>query len=169
MMQPSPSYCLWDFAGVDGLQVAKAWFGEAIDRLSPFQSLDTRLNNQPCAVLRLCENNFRIAWTGSDSLPLAVPTECQVWLKQFDWLGTIVLPDSTSPQLMAIATPKPPHRLPLPLHCAAPARIDGLSVLIWRRAIAGKPVLEVQTAQQHLHLIQEKLQQFRSATIPGQA
>ncbi|NJN86467.1 MAG: hypothetical protein HC881_09340 [Leptolyngbyaceae cyanobacterium SL_7_1] len=103
---------LWDFAGVDGLQVAKVWFGEAIDRIAPFQSIDTQLNDQPCAVLRLCENNFRMAWASSDSFPRSVPPNQQIWLRQFDWLGTIVLPDSTSAQLAAIATPSHPTAFP---------------------------------------------------------
>lgn len=146
---------LWDFAGADGLQVAKAWFGDSIDRLSPFQSVDITVTDRSCTVLRLCENNFRLSWSDSSPPPLAIPANQRVWLRSLGWLGAMILPDA-DPALLAIAVAKPPHRLPLPINCAAPARIEGISVLIWRHSIAGKPALEIHTATQNLPLLQAK-------------
>ena len=158
---------LWDFAGIDGLQMARSLFGDAIDRISIFQSIDIHLSDCPCSVLRLCETNFRVVWYDEHPhLPQRLQQAAigrQVWLRQFNWLGAIllrnpcgaILPDPIDPLL--IATPKPPHRLPLPIDCAAPARIDGVSVLIWRHAIDGQPALEVHTATKDLQFIQTKL------------
>ena len=157
---------LWDFAGIDGLQMARSLFGDAIDRIAVYQSIDTHLSDCPCSVLRLGETNFRVVWY--DDYPLLQRLQQaaigrQVWLRQFNWLGAIllrdpygiVLPDAVNPLLIAI--PKPPHRLQLPIGCAAPARIEGVSVLIWRHSIDGKPVLEIHTATKDLQFIQTKL------------
>ena len=54
----------WDMAGADGLVAARALFGESVDRLAPFQSMETTLEGLPCAVLRLCDRNFRVTYPG---------------------------------------------------------------------------------------------------------
>lgn len=150
---------LWDFAGIDGLQMAKALFGEGIDRLSVFGSIDTHLLNCPCSVLRLCETNFRVAaYDSFDLQPLQQALiDRQVWLRQFGWLSAIVLPDSLGARLAQMATPKLPHRLPLPIGCAAPAQIDGVSVLMWRHLVCEQPALEMHAATKDLQFIQAKL------------
>lgn len=153
---------LWDIAGVDGLQAMKSIVGEAIDRIAPFRSLESQLGGEHCSILRLCENNFRISCCG-DNAPIAqvlntLSTQ-HVWIKKFNWLGSLILPEAALSQLLLIAISKPPHRLEnLPLHCAAPARINGISVLIWRHPIAGKPALELHAAQKDLPQLQAKLQ-----------
>jgi len=151
---------LWDFAGIDGLQMAKSLFGSSIDRIAVFQSLETNLENCPCSVLRLGETNFRVVWYSDYPYLLQRLQQSaiglQVWLRQFDWLGAIVLPDAID-SLLNIAIPQPPHRLQLPNGCAAPARINGVSVLIWRHSIDGQPALEIHTAIKNLQFIQTKL------------
>ena len=52
----------WDFAGVDGLQAAIALFTPAVSHIAPFQSLTATFAAQPCSVLRLCVNIFRVAF-----------------------------------------------------------------------------------------------------------
>lgn len=159
---------LWDFAGIDGLQMAKTLFGDTVDRLAVFQSIETHLLRCPCSVLRLCETNFRVVWyEDHPELPQILQQSAigrQVWLRQFDWLGAMVLPDPTLSQahfaidlLLNIAIPKPPHRLQLPIGGAAPARIDGVSVLIWRHLICEQPAFEIHTATKDLQFIQAKL------------
>jgi hypothetical protein len=151
---------LWDIAGVNGLQIMKSLVGEAIDRIAPLQSLETQISGQDCSVLRLCEGNFRISCCGeSDFISQALnaaPSQ-HVWVKQFDWLGSLLLPETAFSQLLPAAIPKPPYRLEnLPLHCAAPARIDGISVLVWRHTIDGKAVLELHAAQRDLPQLRAK-------------
>ncbi|NEQ28079.1 MAG: hypothetical protein F6K28_55635 [Microcoleus sp. SIO2G3] len=151
---------LWDFAGIDGLQMAKALFGEAIDRIAVFQSIDTSLSDCPCSVLRLCETNFRVVGYNKFDLQLVLQQatiDRRVWLRQFHWLDAIVLPDSLNSQLPDLAMPKLPHRLPLPLNCAAPARINSVSVLIWRHLVNGQAAIELHTATRNLPLIQTQL------------
>jgi hypothetical protein len=154
---------LWDIGGVDGLQVAQTLFGESVQRLSPFQSLETSLEGLSCSVLRLCEGNFRIACNGADQileqhLRAAQPGR-QVWVKQLPWLSAIALPDAIGMvHLQNLAVPKPPHRLTgLPLHCATPARIDGISVLIWRHLIAQQPAIELHTAANQVDVMMGKI------------
>ncbi len=132
----------WDMAGRDGLSAARALFGEAVDQLAPFQSLETTLQGAPCSVLRLCDRNFRLGYSG----PLAQiveSLEASVWVKQLDWMRAIALPDELFPTLRDCATVRPPHRLDLPANCAAPAQIEGVAVLLWRHTVGGRPTLEV--------------------------
>ena len=149
---------LWDFAGIDGLQMAKALFGESIDRLAVFQSLDIQLVGCSCSVLRLCETNFRVVWYENHPAILQLMQQAatgrQVWLQQFDWLGALLLDANNLP--LDIIIPKPPYRLPLP-GGAAPARIDRVSVLIWRHLIKGQPALEIHTATKDLQFVGAKL------------
>lgn len=137
----------WDMAGADGLVAARALFGEAIDHLAPFQSMETTLEGLPCAVLRLCDRNFRITYPSAlDQIVAAV--QLQVWVNQLGWMGAIALPAEQLPAVTAQATVRAPHRLHgLPLHCAVPAQISALPVLLWHHPIAGQPALELHFAK----------------------
>jgi hypothetical protein len=152
---------LWDMAGVDGLHVAKLLFGDAVDRLSPFQSLETELQGEACSVLRLCDRNFRIAYPG----PLdqfGVFRDRNVWIQDFAWLGAASLPIELLPNLTAQATVRPPHRLiNLPNHQAVPAQIDGVALLIWRHPNQGQSALELQTARANLDRLIERIEMLR--------
>lgn len=150
----------WDFAGVDGLQVAKHLFGDAVDQLAPFQSAEIPFHSGHCSVLRLCEGNFRVSWQGDSAQFQQQIEQAQqgqrVWVKQLPWLSTLFLSETAGLQHLApIATPKPPYRLQaMPLHCAIPARIEGMSVLIWHHPVQAQPVFELQMALHHARSIQ---------------
>ena len=156
----------WDMAGVDGLQVAKQLFGDPIDRIAPFQSLETQLNGYPCSVLRLCEGNFRIGWTGSTAefqTILQPLLGYRIWVKQFDWLAALTLGsqicDWDNFDWGRLAVAKPPHRLTgLANHCAAPARIQNQALLIWRHPVLGEPGVELQMAAGHQSQIKTYLE-----------
>jgi len=157
-------YPLWDIAGVDGLEVMKALFGAQVDRIAPFQSLEAELDGWPCSILRLCEGNFRLSWQGDPSIKAKLANAVvnrRVWMQQFDWIGSLVLPASVNPiQLADIAIAKPPFQLrSLALHCALPARIDGISVLVWRHLVHGQDQLELHTAVADVQRIELILQQ----------
>lgn len=125
-----PDYQLWDFAGVDGLQFAQTLVGEAAGKLAPFQSLETTVADYPCSLLRLCENNFRLGIQGN--FAIQAPAKMRVWVKRCETIKAIALPNSEQNLLLQIATTKPPHRLQeIALNRAVPARINGISVLIW--------------------------------------
>ncbi|MEO0532480.1 MAG: hypothetical protein AAF215_01260 [Cyanobacteria bacterium P01_A01_bin.123] len=143
-----PHYHLWDFAGVDGLQVAIALFAPTVNHISPFQSLTSNFNQQPCAILRLCENNFRVALPAEMPFDQAVADlELNVWVKPCQ-ATTIVLPvDFGLQRLAQIATTKPTYTLnPFPLNQAVPARINGIAILAWHHPWQGQPKLVIQTA-----------------------
>jgi hypothetical protein len=148
---------LWDMAGVDGLHVAKALFGDAVDCLSAFQSLETELQGKPCSVLRLCERNFRIAYPG----PLdqfGIFRDRNVWIREFAWLGAISLPIEQLPTPIAQAAVRPPHRLTnLPNHQAVPAQLDGIALMIWRHPSQGQPALELHAARVNLDRLVERI------------
>lgn len=137
---------LWDMAGRDGLSVARSLFGESVDHLAPFQSLETTLQGTPCAVLRLCDRNFRVTYAG-DLPQLVQPLQANVWVRQLEWMGAIVLPDSEFPRIASQATIRPPHRLDLPLNCATPAQLKGMPVLLWRHRRGDSAVVELHLAQ----------------------
>ncbi|MEO1125614.1 MAG: hypothetical protein AAFW84_14620 [Cyanobacteria bacterium J06635_15] len=154
-----PNYHLWDFAGVDGLQVAIALFTPAINHIAPFQSLTSEFNQQPCTVLRLCENNFRVA------LPAEMPFDqavsdlgLNVWIKPCQ-TATLVLPADFGLQHLAkIATTKPIYTLnPFPLNQAVPARINGIAILVWHHPWQGQPRLTIQTALADIDTVQAVL------------
>lgn len=154
---------LWDIAGVDGLQVMKTVVGPSIDRIAPFQSMEVKIDQVPCSILRLCEGNFRIRFQGDASdllLRLNTAIEGQrVWLQQFPWLGSMLAPEAIALRdLSSIAIPKPPfHLSALALHCAAPARMDGISVLVWRHLLDGRDRLELQVARTQFEAIATRL------------
>ncbi len=153
MIWIAPNCRYWDIAGIDGLQVAKQLFGAKIDRIAPFQSLETQLDGADCSVLRLCEANFRIGWTGEPAVFLAIMQPLlshKIWLKQFNWLAVLRLRETDGWHDFdwgSIAVAKPPHRLSgLADHCAAPARLNGKALLIWRHSVLGEPAVEFQMA-----------------------
>lgn len=153
---------LWDIAGVDGLQVVKAIVGDRITTIAPFQSLETTIYGNHCSILRLCEGNFRLAYLGNPKVLESAMQEFQgyrVWLKRFQWLGAISISESFGLKyLPQIAVAKPPHRLES-LECdrALPARIDGISVLIWRHQVLEQQAFELHTSLKNLELISAKL------------
>ncbi|MEM8809365.1 MAG: hypothetical protein AAGF01_25365 [Cyanobacteria bacterium P01_G01_bin.38] len=156
-------HSLWDLIGPDGLHAAKILFGEAINHLAPFQSLETKLQGNPCVVLRLCDRNFRITHEGNFAPMLNAlkmntlkinALKMNVRVKQFDWLGSIFLPDSLFPTLVKQATVRPPHRLKtLPNHRAVPARLNDIPALIWRRPLQSKPIIELHAARTDLETL----------------
>lgn len=154
---------LWDFAGVDGLQLAKGLVGKAVERIAPFQSLETTINAQPCSLLRLCEGNFRLRiyrnYPEFASYIESLQSSLRVWAKQCQWMTATALPESVGLSWLAkIAVPKPPYRVQqMSLNSAAPTRIDGISVLIWRHSIQGQPVFELHTAVAALERVKAKL------------
>lgn len=159
-LQVNPSnYWLWDLAGVDGRQAAIALFTPAISHLAPYQSLTAEFQNQPCAVLRLCENNFRVALPEAMAFDAAIAAlDRDVWVKRCP-AATFVLPvDFGLARLRAIATTKPLYTLnPFPSDRAVPARINGLALLAWHHSWQGQPRLAIQTAQSHVKPIYETL------------
>jgi hypothetical protein len=159
----------WDFAGIDGLQVAQNLWGDVIGRLAPFQSTEIPSVQGHCSVLRLCEGNFRVSWQGDATGFQQQITQAQkgqrVWVKQLPWLSALFLAEATGLNyLPQVATPKPPYRLQsMPLHCAIPARIAGMSVLIWYHPVHAQPVFELQMALQHAPSIHSILVQSASS------
>jgi hypothetical protein len=156
-------YQLWDVAGVDGLQFVKSLAKcDRISSIAPFQSIETSINGYPCSILRLCEGNFRLAWQGDSSVLEQAQQEIQgyrAWLKRFEWLGAIAIPESMGiDYLPQIAVAKPPYRLTgLPCDRAVPARIDDISVLVWRHLVLDQPIFELHTAVKNLGLVKAKL------------
>lgn len=146
---------LWDMAGVDSLAVAKYLFGEEIGYLAPFQSIETALGGKDCAVLRLCDRNFRIAY--ADSLqPYLEPIQANIWCKQFDWLTRMVLPNNLLSRIISRATVRAPHRLQdIPNHQAVPIQLDGIPVLLWRHPNQGKASFELHVAKKELKPIEK--------------
>lgn len=143
----------WDLAGAEGLVAARALFGEAVDHLAPFQSLETTLEGLPCAVLRLCDRNFRITYPGPLDQRLA-SLGLHLWVKQLDWLGAIALPVGALPAIAAQAAVRAPHRLcPLPLHRAVPAQVATIPVVVWHHPLGDRPALE-------LHLAHSQIEEF---------
>ena len=138
---------LWDFAGVDGLELANVVFGPAACKLSVYQSLETKYSGLDCSLLRLSENNFRVGVQGqSESLAEALNTAAagkRVWVKQ-NTLTRLALSEEAQETLLKISTVKPPHRLAgLPNNRAVPVRIDDFAALVWRH----RTIFEVQTAR----------------------
>jgi hypothetical protein len=165
------NYQLWDFAGIDGLQVAKFLIGQTADRIAPFQSLETTWSGGSCSLLRLCENNFRIGLQDGSKFEQTMrqlQPDRRFWYKRCDYLQSIALPEAIGLDLLTkIAVPKPPYRLVgLQPNCAIPARINRISVLIWRHRLfseqpvlleqpvsSKQPVFEVQMAKGNLEAI----------------
>lgn len=164
ILEPS-LYQLWDFAGIDALQVAKSLFGDRVARIAAFQSLETTLTDTAysCSLLRLCENNFRVGLLQSSVSAFQqtfqqLQVGQRVWLKQFERMGAIALLESVGVSLLPkMAIAKPPHCLEIPVNCAVPARIDRIAVLVWRHSILGQPAYELHTAVRDLPVVTAKL------------
>ncbi|MBE9140805.1 hypothetical protein IQ254_27005 [Nodosilinea sp. LEGE 07088] len=155
----------WDMAGADGLVAAKTLLGDQVDRLAPFQSLETTLEGLPCAVLRLCDRNFRITYPGPLDA-LVADRSLQLWVKQQPWLGAIVLPAASLPLVAANATVRAPHRLrSLPLHCAAPAQLSGLPILVWHHPLGEQPGLELQAARVQIGSLCQLIQSLNLGSV----
>lgn len=154
-------YVLWDFAGVDGLQAAIALFTPAVSRISPFQSLTTEFNQQPCSVLRLCENNFRVALSEQKDFGKSIATlKLKVWSKPCSATTFTLSAGLGLARLSKIATTKPPYTLsPFPCDRAVPARIDGFAILAWHHSWRSQPRLDIQTASAHANRIHKALTQ----------
>ena len=141
---------LWDFAGVDGLSVARALFGEAVARLSVWQSREADRDGIPCSLLRLCEGNFRLGLHGRDTGALASALEQvargrRVWVKS-GHRAALHVRDAVE-AIIPVATVKPPHRLAgLPMNRAVPARLEDRAVLLWRHTVGGVRLVEVHMA-----------------------
>ncbi len=155
----------WDMAGADGLVAARALFGEAVDHLAPFQSMETELEGVPCAVLRLCDRNFRITYPGPLDRAIA-PLNLQIWVTQLTWMAAVALPSDRLPALATQATVRAPHRLhPLPLHRAVPAQVAQISVLMWHHPIAGQPMLELHLARPQIKNLWDVIQPFNGSSV----
>lgn len=164
----------WDMAGADGLVAARALFGEAVDHLAPFQSMETELEGVPCAVLRLGDRNFRITYPGPLDHRVA-PLRLHLWVKRLDWMGALVRPNPSSTMalaaesLSAIAaqtTVRAPHRLhSLPLHCAVPAHVATFPVLIWHHPLGDRPGLEIHLAHRHIEKFCRLIPAFRGRSV----
>ncbi len=156
-------YQLWDLAGIDGLQFAKALFGEASGKIAPFQSFESSLNGCFCSVLRLCERNFRIGLQGEatvfEQASVQLQANYKIWVKRCEWMRAIAVPEALLLNLLPqIAISKAPHRLEgLQCNCAVPARINGISVLIWRHQLLGQPAFELHTAVKDVEAVQAKV------------
>lgn len=171
--QPQVSHP-WDMAGADGLVAARALFGESVDYLAPFQSMETALAGEPCSVLRLGDRNFRITYPGPLDA-LVADLHLNIWIKQLDWLDALVLlnqfstiaPSNTSlPLVAAEATVRAPHRLrSLPLHRAVPAQLWGMAVLIWHHPLAGQPALELHVAQTQISELRQLIQSSKLGSV----
>lgn len=158
---------LWDFAGVDGLQVARHLFGTKVSQLSPFQSLTTTFEGQPCAVLRLCESNFRVVLAQELALDKIIsPLHQRVWVARSPYLSKLMLPvEPGLTWLSQVATTKPTFTLkPFPHDRAVPARLDGIAILIWHYQWLGQPRLDLQMATTKLSEMQALIE--RSLPIP---
>lgn len=150
---------------MDGLAAARHLFGEEVAYLAPFQSMETMLHGKDCAILRLCDRNFRIVYPGPLQ-PLLAPLKANVWLKQFDWLVSLFVPISLLPEITSQATVRPPHRLEnIPNHRAVPAQLQGIPLLIWQHPHQGQPMLELHTARQDLKPLTNSLEQIGSGVI----
>ncbi|MGB3786448.1 MAG: hypothetical protein WA949_00455 [Phormidesmis sp.] len=162
---------LWDMAGVDGLEAAQSLFGEEVIYLSRFQSVETVLAGKECSVLRLCDRNFRIRYSGpldqliTDQLitdQLITPLQHCIWIKQYSWLGTLTFPIEQLPAFIENATTRAPHRLTdLPNNQALPARFKDIPLLAWRHNIQGNPAVELHAAQTDLDRLSEQLKALR--------
>ena len=152
-------YHLWDFAGVDGLQLARGLVGDRVTRIARFQSLEVSLEGYSGSLLRLCEGNFRLGLYGDAAVIAEMlrqyQTQLRVWLKPCDRMGAIALPESTGIEaLPRIMTTKPPFRLQgLQPNCAVPARYRGTAVLVWRHSIR----LELHLALKDVAVVKSRL------------
>lgn len=153
--QASGSQRLWDFAGFDGLALARCLFGASVSDLSVFQSLETEWVEGTCALLRLSETNFRIAFdSGTESecrareqALQAAAAERRVWAAPSRLVSFLLDDGPAWERLNEIGAAKPPHRLAeLPLNRAVPISLKGTAALAWRHPVLDVPRTELQIA-----------------------
>lgn len=170
-------YQLWDIVGSDSVQLVKLLFSDAVTSLAPFQSLDVIFTGYQYSALRLGESNFRLGLYGEQGDYGGLTFEqtlaqarrgLQVWAKRWDEvngknatasLKAIALPQFTALDLLPqIAVVRAPHCLEeLPPNHAIPARLDGISVLIWRHQLLSESAFELHTAVRDAEAIEVKL------------
>ncbi len=149
---------LWDMAGVDGLEAAQSLFGEDVTCLSRFQSVETVLAGEDCSVLRLCDRNFRIRYSGPLDQLIAPLQRC-IWIKQHDWLGALTFPLGQLPTFIENATVRAPYRLTnLPNNQALPARFKDIPLLVWRHSVQENPTVELHAARSDLARLSQQLE-----------
>lgn len=150
---------LWDFAGPDGLALARALFGPEASALSVYQSLETQWGGAACSLLRLCENNFRVSGA-ADGFAEAFKSAAigkRIWIKP-SRLASLFLGEDALASLPPVCSPKPPHRLAgLPPGRAVPASVGACAVLVWRHSVGGVPAVEIQTAPRDLSVLRDLL------------
>ena len=164
MSIPHPP-ALWDFAGFDGLALACELFGPAVSELAVYQSQDTDWGETHCALLRLCENNFRAGFYGAISADDQADFEDRlranaaarrVWIKRTSLASIFLSAEPEWNTLEQITTTKVPHRLTgLPVNRAVPARIADHAVLVWRHFLEGRLTVEVQVAPGELEAVRQ--------------
>lgn len=154
-----PEYYLWDFAGVDGLQVAIALFSSSVTHLAPFQFLTTTFEQQSCAVLRLCEGNFRVALAAPVPFDQAVVAlGCQIWVNPCQTANLTMPPAVGLARLAQIATTKPLYTLqPFPCDRALRSRIDDIAILAWHHRWHQHPQFLIQTAPADIEAVKTAL------------
>ena len=142
---------LYDFAGFDGLALARDFFGPWASELAVYQSRDTEWSGVPCALLRVCENNFRVGVPGGTAGFEEALTEAangrRVWVKPAGLASLFLREGLEWEHLAKTAMTKAPYRLTgLAMNRAVPARIADRAALIWRHDVYGRAVIEIQTA-----------------------
>ena len=160
---------LWDFAGFDGLALARSLFGVNVSDLSAYQSMETECEGTACSLLRLCENNFRVSVYEDAALEQGLQAAAigrRVWVKP-SVLTSLLLDDGQAAweSLTQAGTAKPPHRLiGLPQERAVPVHFGEPAALVWRHPVRGVSSIEVQTAAADLEAVRRLLSSisFRS-------
>lgn len=171
-----PGYYLWDWSGVEGLEVAQQIFGQRVSQLAPLQSVETSFNAHTCSVLRLTESSFRVALSRDHGLDLAIEDlNLHVQVQQCnpfqapstspqvplgcDRTATLVLSERLGIAcLHRLATPHPLYSLEnLPLHCAVPAHIGQTALLVWHHFWLGSPRFDLHTPQADVQTIAQAI------------
>lgn len=160
VIHPAPP---WDMAGRDGRAVAKQLFGDRVDQLAAFQSLEITFEGEPCGVLRLCDRNFRISYPGPlDKIVQSLNRN--VWIQQFPWLASASVLSQHWALLNHEITVRPPHRMtPFPNNRAVPVQINSVSFLLWKRNSLNTRNLEIHGDRLAINLLLPTLKQHDSA------
>jgi len=147
---------LVDVVGVDGLEFTVKRFGPEVARLSVYQSETVDYCGQTLAILRMCETNFRIAWTIREDPEKALNSlnigQFEIGIKaSLNQISRLILEDCKLGIVTASSSTKPPHRVSdLSVGRAVPVRIAGYSALLWRYAVNDVPRIEIQARREHI-------------------